>query len=621
MSIRILLTALVSLTVICRALAQAENPPAQPAEQPAAQPADAVQVQGSEPGAGSLSRDKDTLSVDFPDEDIKTILRNVADLFELNLVVPDTLVGKTSIKLRDVTWRQIFQVVLSPVGYTYVEEGNIIKIVSNDQLNLEPGTTEVFLVNNAKADALKPTLDAMVDAATGGKIVVDGRSNALIITERPSRMVKIRKIIEALDKATDQVMLESKFIEVTDRDVRNIGINWSSLQGIQLGAGGFVQNFNRARGQTFGDGTNGSASSGASDSSSSSNSNTTGTTGSTTGGSTTTNTGAVNSQSTTTTTGSQLTSQTTTTPGPPVTTTTTLVTVPTNTSSTTTTTAPASSQTNTTSGSTTGTNNSSTNTLASSLSNSASAALSSLMNIANSGSTNRAANAVFTASNFNVVLSALKTLNNTKIVSNPTVVTLNNTEAFLNIGQEFPIPNYTYNAERGTFEVAGFTYKPIGIIMKVTPQVNAQGVIKMTLEPEVSQRAGETSFGGAGGASIPIIATRKVKTTISLQNGHTLGIGGLLTSNRNHGGNRVPVLGDIPGLGRLFSNKTVNDEVTNLLIFITAKTVAADGASPEEIFDPRMVQATNMAREDLPGNRAPKGTDIFVKESTEQTKR
>ena len=70
MSTRILLTALVSLTVLCRASAQAENPPAQPAEQPAAQPADAVQVQGSEPGAGSVSRDKDTLSVDFPDEDI-----------------------------------------------------------------------------------------------------------------------------------------------------------------------------------------------------------------------------------------------------------------------------------------------------------------------------------------------------------------------------------------------------------------------------------------------------------------------------------------------------------------------------------------------------------------------
>src|SRR5262245_28154075 len=122
MSTRTLLTALLATALTMPAVAQ-ETPPA--AAPHAAAPA--VTVQGAEPSAGSVSRDKDTLSVDFPDEDIKTILRNVADLFELNLVVPDTLTGKTSIKLRDVTWRQIFQVVLGPVGYTYIEEGNIIK--------------------------------------------------------------------------------------------------------------------------------------------------------------------------------------------------------------------------------------------------------------------------------------------------------------------------------------------------------------------------------------------------------------------------------------------------------------------------------------------------------------
>ena len=90
----------------------------------------AVKVDPATPVRTAASRDKDTLSVDFPDEDLKTILRNVGDLFELNLVVPDTLVGKTSIKLRDVTWRQIFHVVLSPVGYSYIEEGNIIKIIN-----------------------------------------------------------------------------------------------------------------------------------------------------------------------------------------------------------------------------------------------------------------------------------------------------------------------------------------------------------------------------------------------------------------------------------------------------------------------------------------------------------
>jgi type II secretory pathway component GspD/PulD (secretin) len=259
------------------------------------------------------------------------------------------------------------------------------------------------------------------------------------------------------------------------------------------------------------------------------------------------------------------------------------------------------------------TNSTTANTIGNTLSNAANSAVNQLMGLTNSGSTSRVASAVFSSSDFNVILSALKTQNNTKIVSNPTIVTLNNTEAFLNIGQEFPIPSYTYNAERGSFEVSGFSYKPIGIILKVTPQVNAQGVIKLTLEPEVSQQNGSTSFGGAGGASIPIIATRKAKTQVSLKDGYTMGIGGLIQSSQDHGGTKVPVLGNIPVLGRLFSSKNVNDSITNLLIFITAKTVTADGASPEEVFDPRAVRAIDMTRDDLPGYRAPKGTDMFAR--------
>lgn len=602
-----LLTALLATALTMPALAQ-ETPPAPPVSPaPAAPAAPAVAVQGAEPSAGSVSRDKDTLSVDFPDEDIKTILRNVADLFELNLVVPDTLTGKTSIKLRDVTWRQIFTVVLSPVGYTYIEEGNIIKIVSNESLQAEPGATEVFILNNAKAADIKPTIDGLVDAATGGKIVIDNRSNALVITERPSRMGRIRTIIEQLDRATDQVMIESKFVEVTDRDVRNIGVNWASLQGMQLGVGQIQQTWTRTRTQDFSNGGNTTV---ANTTDNTHNSNGTNSTISNVTGTTTGATGASTSSVQTITKGTTVTPVTSTTTNGTVTSQSTTPQPFANDSDTTTTTI------TTPSGSTTTNNNSLTTTgnttITDTINNSANTAVNALTSLVNGGGTSRIASAVFSSSDFNVIISALKTQNNTKIVSNPTVVTLNNTEAVLNIGQEFPIPSYTYNAERGTFEVSGFTYKPIGIILKVTPQVNGRGVIKLTLEPEVSQQNGSTSFGGAGGASIPIIATRKAKTQVSLKDGYTMGIGGLITSSQDHGGTKVPVLGEIPVLGRLFSSKNVNDSITNLLIFITAKTVSADGAAPEEVFDPRAVSAVGMGHEDLPGYRAPKGTDMFA---------
>lgn len=581
MSTRLLLSALAALTLTSLGRAQESAQPA--AESTTAKPATTA-------APAAVSREKDTLSVDFPDEDIKTILRNVADLFELNLVVPDTLVGKTSIKLRDVTWRQIFSVVLAPVNFSYIEDGNIIKIVSNDSLQVEPTSTDVFVLNYAKAGDIKPTIDGLVDAAAGGKILVDARSNALVVTERPSRMGRVRTIIEQLDKATDQVMIESKFIEVTDRDVRNIGVNWAGLQGLQLGVRNVNQSFSRSRGQEFSDGGNSTGVDSAGNAVTYvTNPAITGPNGQFSTSVTTLPNGTVVLPGTPLTGTAGLANYVAGTPAvPPVAGTTGVPGIPGT---------PATPDTATAFNTFTGNTNNVLNTLSS---------------LTGTGATSRVASAVFSASDFNIVLSALKSLNTVKVVSNPTVVTLNNTEATLNVGEEFPIPSYTYNSERGAFEVSGFSYKPIGVILKVTPQVNSRGNIKMSIEPEVSIRNGATTFGGAGGATIPIIASRKVKTQISLQSGFTAGIGGLITANKNNGTTKVPVLGDIPGLGRLFSSKSKDETTTNLLVFITANTVGADGAAPEVMFDPRAVQAAGVTRDELPGQRISKGGELYA---------
>lgn len=451
--------------------------------------------EGAAPEAVALpvapERAKDTLSVDFPDEDIRNILRNVADLFELNIVVPDTLQGRTSIKLRDVTWRQIFKVVLSPVGYTFVEDGNIIKVVTLESLAQEPLGTEVYVLNYARAEEIEKSILPLVDSNGGGRVLVDKRINALIISERPSRLARITPVLESLDKATEQVMIESKFIEVNDTDVKNLGVNWSSLNNYQVGYSPtdlLLSSTNNKIG---------------------------------------TNTGGV-------------------TPGPDPT------------------------------------------------------------------QAGTAYGAVLSAPQFNVALSALQTTNNSKVVSNPTIVTLNNTPAEINVGEEYPIPNYTYNAERGSFEVSGFEYKPIGVILKVTPQVNSQGFIRLNLEPEISVRGDPVTFGGATGADIPIIRTRKTKTQVSMRDGHTLAIGGLIDSTSQDGGNKVPVLGNVPGLGRLFRSDTKNHTNRNLLIFITSKVVSSDSAAVNDIFSPEQIQGAGLKRSHLPGRRS--AEDSFLPE-------
>lgn len=467
---------------------------------PAGQPGSEIKIKDASAAPAAIKSEKDaaghdTLSVDFPDEEIRTVLRNVADLFELNLVIPETLHGKTSIKLRDVTWRQIFRVVLGPAGYTFVEEGNIIKVVSNESLQQEPVGTEVFVLNYARASDIQAAVSSLVETAAGGKLVIDARSNALVISERPSRLLKIRPIIESLDHATDQVMIESKFIEVTDSDIRKLGVNWTSLQAYKVGVGPGNE-----------DGSFGSYK-------------------------------RTNTQTT---------------------------------------------------------------------SNTVDSTYTQLAGLTGTTTTDKTLTAVFSADSFNVILSALNTLSSTKIVSNPTVVTLNNTEATINVGEEYPIPNYTYNQERGTFEVSGFNYRSIGIILKVTPQVNAQGFIKLNLEPEVSQRNGETTFGGASGASIPIIASRKAKTQVSLKDGFTMGIGGLLRKQATDSSTKVPVLGDIPLLGRLFRSKSKDAATTNLLIFITAKVLSAQGGTTQQVFDPRQIKDAGLHEHDLPGYREEK---------------
>lgn len=454
----------------------------------------------------------DSISVDFPDEEVRTIVRNVADLYDLNVVIPDTLVGSTSVKLRNVSWRQVFEVVLEPLGFTYIEDRNIIKIRSRDELLQEPTDTRVFLINYAVAKNLQSSLAPLVDAASGGRIQVDDRTNALIITERPSRMNDIQEIIERLDRPNAQVMIESKFIEVNDRDQRNLGINWTSLNAYRVSAGPFQRDYAR---------------------NASSNDNNL---------SNNTNFGDTNSTSSV------------------------VNGVPTNT-----------------------------------FTNAAGTTFNNAVDVATAAATSRIDTAVFSADAFSWVLSALETIGDSKLLTNPTLVTLDGEDAKLLIGDKYPVPSYTYNEERGTFEVSGFTYEDIGIVLTVRPQVNAAGFIRLDVNPVLSRRNGEVNFGGAGGATIPIINSTETESSVILKDGYTLAIGGLIQNERIDGESKVPFFGDIPGLGYFFKSTSKDTQERNLIIFITARTLNPDGTTYKDIIDPRMLYKMGITEADIPG--------------------
>ena len=474
-----------------------------------------------------LTLDEETISVDFPDEEVRVIISNVADLYDLNVVIPDTLVGSTTLKLRNVSWRQVFEVVLEPLGFSFVEDRNIIKIRSNLDLEQEKPDTRVFIVNFANASEIQSSIAPLI--GEGGRIQVDSRSNALVITSRPTRMNRIQEIIKRLDRPTAQVMIETKFVEVTNRDSVNLGVNWSSLNSYQLTAGPFQRDYNRDINQTA----------------------------------------LGNDDNTSITTTDNLSDNTTNfTSNIPV---------------------PGSPNSITDI-----TNNSSTNTIGNNI-------LTRAASVLNSATQGRIDTAVFSAPAFSIVLSALESLSDTQLISNPTVVTLNNTPATINIGEEFPIPDYNYNEERGTFEVSGFTFKAIGILLRVTPHVNSAGFIDLNIRPEVSSRAGTVNFGGAAGAEIPIITTRKTESTITIKDGYTLAIGGLIEKTVQNSRNQVPLLGNIPGLGKLFRSRSDSEDRRNLIIFVTAKTLNPDGSTYKDIFSPKALHQMGIKSSELPG--------------------
>ena len=465
--------------------------------------------------SGVKVTEEETISVDFPDEEVRTILRNVADLFDLNVVIPDTLQGRTSVKLRNITWRQVFEVALEPLGFTYVEDRNIIRIKSIEELTTEPVDTRVFVLNYATAEELQNSIAPLIDTAAGGRVQVDVRSNALVITERPSRMNQIQEIIEKLDKATDQVMIETKFIEVENTDQKNIGVNWSSLEGYGASAGPFQREWSRNR-VSQDDSIRNDTSNNSSNSSSNN--------------------------------GFSLAD------GPIF---------------------------------------ASDNDVLSGNGTDFTRTMESL------AGTSRLDTAVFSADEFRVVISALEQNNDTELVANPTVVTMSNQEATIDIVTEIPQVEFSIDEQTGEQRADGLAEPLVfGTQVRVTPQVNDAGMINLLVIPSVSNQIG-TQFTDIGPQ--PIISRRKAETNVVIKDGYTLAIGGLTQNEEVLGGTAVPILGSLPYIGRLFSSESNTMRQKNLIIFITAKTLNPDGSSYRDIIDPRVLHQMGVVPADVPG--------------------
>ncbi|KRR02841.1 hypothetical protein CQ12_07170 [Bradyrhizobium jicamae] len=180
---------------------------------------------------------------------------------------------------------------------------------------------------------------------------------------------------------------------------------------------------------------------------------------------------------------------------------------------------------------------------------------------------NYAVNAASIAS----TLSALNALTRVNVISTPSLMVLDNKTARLQIGDQVPITTQTATSvvTAQTAIVNSITMQDTGVILSVTPRINESGRVQLEIEQEVSAVVKTTS----SGIDSPTIQQRRVKTTVVVNDGEVLALGGMIQEQANKTSNQIPLLGDIPGLGAAFSSRGDQVQKTELVILITPKVV------------------------------------------------
>lgn len=179
---------------------------------------------------------------------------------------------------------------------------------------------------------------------------------------------------------------------------------------------------------------------------------------------------------------------------------------------------------------------------------------------------------------FGVTLRAIEQAGDAQLLSRPSIMARNNQQAVINIGQQVPlITNVRYD----TFgnQINSVTYTPIGILLRVTPFIGADGMVEMIVAPETSDLADKSqwvpisSSTTSGSVSAPTINSVTANTVIVTPDGQTVVIGGLMQKSKRQSVSKIPLLGDIPVIGAAFRRTVKDGRRTELLIFLTPYVV------------------------------------------------
>ncbi|MGD8335682.1 MAG: type II secretion system secretin GspD [Desulfobacterales bacterium] len=177
--------------------------------------------------------------------------------------------------------------------------------------------------------------------------------------------------------------------------------------------------------------------------------------------------------------------------------------------------------------------------------------------------------------NLTALVQAVKEERDVNIVSTPQILVTDQEEAKINVGKNIPFQTGTASSFDQNFDT--FEYRDVGTILKVTPQISDNETVRLNIGLEVSLLESTTDFK-------PTTLKRTIDTSVLVKDSGTVVIGGLIENSPARSENKVPLLGDIPLLGRLFKYQTQSQQKTNLLVFLTPRVLkkSADASSLDQ---------------------------------------
>ncbi|MGJ4892887.1 type II secretion system secretin GspD [Bradyrhizobium sp. HKCCYLRH3099] len=178
----------------------------------------------------------------------------------------------------------------------------------------------------------------------------------------------------------------------------------------------------------------------------------------------------------------------------------------------------------------------------------------------------------------NIILDALHTVTSVKVLSNPSLVVINNQTATLQVGDVVPVSTGSATVLSSSNTVVNtIDYRNTGIILRVVPRIAANGNVRLEVEQEISNVAAQSSS-----SLTPTVSQRKVKSAISVANGQTVLLAGLISEQQNGNRNGIPGFDEIPVLGDAFSHQGKKGTRTELIIFIRPQIIR-DGSDAHQV--------------------------------------